>query len=223
MLIDGRYYDVKITPAGDKLTLEPSNVPLGKVTNPNDGYSAVIYGDQGFLKISGGKDTAADVPEGEWKLLSYSIDQTEPPPPSKPPEEKAKSDEKEENKSSTPKVLSNAIKNLLKSSAPVRLVSRRSTVSATATADYKPVKVVAGETVEMPFGPPYKPVVTSYQTNQVVGGKPKPVTQLSMSLVGSAGEQCTNMTVKGSRPSKPEFTITDPDGKVVQTGNFEYG
>jgi hypothetical protein len=31
------------------------------------------------------------------------------------------------------------------------------------------------------------------------------------------------MIVKGGRPSKPEFSITDPDGKVVQTGNFEYG
>ena len=44
-----------------------------------------------------------------------------------------------------------------------------------------------------------------------------------MSLVGSAGEVCTNMMVDGGRPAKPEFTITDPKGKVVQQGSFEYG
>ena len=51
-------------------------MPLGNVTNPNDGYSAVIYGDRGFLKIAGDKDTPVAVPEGEWKLLSYSINRS---------------------------------------------------------------------------------------------------------------------------------------------------
>jgi hypothetical protein len=222
--IDGQYYELKITPAGDKVTLEPSSVALGKVTNPNDGYSAVIYGDRGFLKISGGKDTPSSVPEGEWKLLSYSIDLTEQPKPEKPAEEKAKSEDEGEKKSSTPKAFSAAIKNLLATSpAAAAVVNRRNVVSAQATVDYKPVKVVAGETVEMPFGPPYKPVVNSFQSSQVIDGKQKAITQLTLSLVGIAGEQCTDMTVKGSRPGKPEFTITDPDGKVVQTGNFEYG
>ena len=41
-----------------------------------------------------------------------------------------------------------------------------------------------------------------------------------MSLIGSAGEICTNMMVDGGRPSKPEFTITDPKGKVVQAGQL---
>jgi hypothetical protein len=219
--LDGKYYDVKITPAGDKITLDPSTVPLGKVSNKSDGYSAVIYGEQGFLKISGGKDNPASVPAGEWKLLSYSIDLTEPV---KPPEEKPKTDDEGEKKT-TPKALSSAIKNLLGSTATraVPAIARRTVVSAQATGDYKPVKVVANETAEMPFGPPYKPVVTSYLTNQIVDGKPQSVTRLSMSLVGSAGENCTDLMVGGARPGKPEFTITDPEDKVVQTGNFEYG
>ncbi len=29
--------------------------------------------------------------------------------------------------------------------------------------------------------------------------------------------------VNGAQPEKPAFTITDPEGKVVQSGNFEYG
>ena len=219
--IEGRYYDLKITPAGDKVTLEPSAVPLGNVTNPNDGFSAVIYGDQGFLKISGGKEHPASVPAGEWKLLSYSIDLTESPEASKPAEEKPKSEDQAENKTSTPKVFSTAIRTLLAGSPAAAVgVARRTVVAAQANAGYKAVKVVAGETVEMPFGPPYKPVVTSYQS---VDAKQKPVTQLSLSLVGSAGESCTNMTVKGDRPPKPTFEITDAEGKVVQSGSFEYG
>ena len=55
-----------------------------------------------------------------------------------------------------------------------------------------------------------------------IPGQAEP-TYLEMSLVGVSGEVCTNMMVKGGRPGKPEFTITDPKGKVVQEGNFEYG
>jgi hypothetical protein len=29
--------------------------------------------------------------------------------------------------------------------------------------------------------------------------------------------------VDAGRPAKPAFTITDPKGRVVQEGNFEYG
>jgi len=44
-----------------------------------------------------------------------------------------------------------------------------------------------------------------------------------MALIGSGGERCSGIYVNGSRPPAPEFTITDPDGKKVQTGKFEYG
>ena len=86
--IDGSYYDMKVSTAGDKLTLTPSTVPLGKITNPNNRFNAVIYGDKGFLKIVGGKDNPISVPEGEWKLLTYTIDMTDMPEPAKPVEKK---------------------------------------------------------------------------------------------------------------------------------------
>ena len=46
---------------------------------------------------------------------------------------------------------------------------------------------------------------------------------LEMSLIGSSGEVCSNLTVDGGQPPKPEFTITDDKGKVVEAGSFEYG
>ena len=134
----------------------------------------------------------------------------------KPADDKAKTEEGEK-KPAGSGPLSDALKNLLAGQ------SRVSTVAAHANAGYKAVKVEEGKTVEMPFGAPFKPVVKSFQSMQVVGGKPKPTTQLSMSLVGIAGENCTNLLVNGQRPGKPEFTITDPDGKEVQKGSFEYG
>jgi hypothetical protein len=91
-------------------------------------------------------------------------------------------------------------------------------VSARAKRDYPPVAVRAGETVELRFGAPYKPQVSASGSFQPGGALP-----LGLSLVGVGGEVCSSLTVDGGRPPKPTFTITDPDGKVVQQGNFEYG
>lgn len=79
------------------------------------------------------------------------------------------------------------------------------------------MRVVEGETVELPFGEPFTPEVkVGYRQ-----GADK--VSLSMSLVGSAGEVCTNLMVNGSRPGKPKLTISTEKGEVVDTGNFEYG
>jgi hypothetical protein len=96
---------------------------------------------------------------------------------------------------------------------------RYTLATAQMTSSSKPVDVVQGKTVAFPFGPPYRPSVTGALIPQ------NGLSQLSlgMSLIGSAGETCSNMLVNGGRPTTPEFTITDKKGKVVQQGNFEYG
>jgi hypothetical protein len=71
--IDGRFYEVQISAAGDQLTLTPSSVAIGWVTNPNVPWSGTIYGDHGFLPIRVEQGKPAAVPEGRWKLLSYSM------------------------------------------------------------------------------------------------------------------------------------------------------
>ena len=232
MNLDGRFYELKVSPAGDKLTLTPSTTALGKVTNPNGAFQAVVYGDQGFVKISGSKESPAVVPEGRWKLLSYSLTCKQPP---KPREKDASAAAEKTAQPPTANSTWGAVANLLLGSADAsggRTGGAEAVVQAEATTAYKPITVRKDQTVEMPFGPPYKPVVTAFPGFngpwEIVNGKPvqkktASVLQMSLSLVGSGGEVCSDMRVDGNRPSKPEFTISDSKGKVVQRGSFEYG
>jgi hypothetical protein len=217
--IDGRYYDLKITPSGDKLTLDASKTRLGNITNPNDGFRALIQGKAGVLKISGNKDEPTPVPTGEWSLLSYTITLPEKPKAPEPVKKEAPKPEKTSGKdASAMELLSDALKSFLEKPSGESSRPRWSLVSARATAENKAVKVEEGKTVVLPFGPPYKPLVTAPD----YGGDPENK-ELEMALVGSAGEICTNLMTHGDSPPKPSFTITDPKGKVVEQGSFEYG
>jgi hypothetical protein len=197
VLIDGRYYDVKVTPAGDKLTLEPASASLGNVTVPVDGFAALVYRGDSFLGIVGDKGDQVPLPEGEWKLALYMIKADgKPDQPSNTPPEKGAAQPR-------------------RSAGP-----RGSMLIALANANCKAMKVVRGETAVLPFGPPYKPVVTASGSG---GAKPAQQLALGMTLVGSGGEKCVSLVCNGDRPPKPKFSITDPKGKVVQEGSFEYG
>ena len=210
--IDGRFYDVQISPAGDTLSLAPSSVATGSVTNPNGSFRATVYGDKGILRIRGDKDTPAALPEGQWRLLSYAIERQEPEKPKPAAQE--------------PSLLQGLAEKLQgmcgarKDEPKLPIERRSSTVTAYATGRYKPVTVHKGETVVLPFGPPYTPTVTA---DSLQGTKWFRQLSLGMSLVGSAGEVCTNMVVNGGRPDKPSFTIADDKDKIVQSGQFEYG
>ena len=219
--VDDHLYDVRISPAGDKLTLTPSSVAVGNVTNPSDSFHAVIYGDRGFLAIQGAKGKPVPVPAGHWKVLSYTITQEDHPKPAKPATaEKAKKAASSD--AAWQKQAEAMLKMLTGGPVDVRrdlkLAGGSAVVSANATEHYQAVEVRKGKTVVLPFGAPFKPRVT-VAPYMGAGG----TTYLEMSLIGSTGEICTNLTVGGRRPAKPEFTITDPKGKVIEDGNFEYG
>ena len=202
--VGGTFYDMKITPAGDKLTLTPATVPTGQVTNGNHAFTAVVYNDDGvFLKIDGGKDRPARLPVGDWKLLEYGIDATGQV-------EQEDRDAKAKAKSSgLLRAFAKAVIGSVEQSA-------YTAVSARGTAAYKPVKVRAGQSTELPFGPPYRPVVKA-------GPVQEGVAYLQLEIVGSTGEVCEDLTVRGSRPKAPRFTIATKDGKEVASGAFEYG
>jgi hypothetical protein len=57
----------------------------------------------------------------------------------------------------------------------------------------------------------------------IQGGGENKQASLAMTLVGSVDEVVSDMMVNGGRPPKPELTIKDPKGEVVQSGSFEYG
>ncbi len=210
--LGGRYYDLKIDPSGETLSLEPSLVGLGYVSNPNKGFRAVLYGDQGLLEIADDGSGKAGIPEGEWKLMSYTIDMTNEP--------KDKTDEKkdEEGKEESGSVLDLLSEVLSPQESETSRVSRPSVVSARATRDYKAVKVTAEETVKMPFGPPFQPRVEASNFRKGIA-----VVPLELSLVGTAGETCSSLLVNGRQPSAPKFTISTKDGEEVTSGAFRYG
>ena len=201
--LDERFYELTVSPAGDKLTLEASDVAVGYVSNPNQSFRAVVYGDQGLLKIRSDESGKAPLPIGSWKLQAYSLDRTGM-------EEPKKTDS--ESEPSVVGLLTEALGPTMAARAP-----RSTIVSATATMKYEAVEVKEGQTAELPFGPPYRPTVdvqSPQGANQV---------SLGMSLIGSADEICTEMRINGGRPGKPKFTITTADGKTVADGQFEYG
>ena len=198
--IDGQLYDLAISPSGDELSLEPSDVTVGYVSNPNPNYRALAYGEQGFMKLIGDESGKTPLPVGEWKLYGYKIDLTDIVA------------ELEEENSSIVGMLSRTLGP--KSTPPG---GPGTIVTATATRDYKAVEVVEGETVEMPFGAPYRPVV-SVGYAQGDGRY-----SLGLSLVGAADEVCESMYVNGAQPGKPKFTITTDDGEIVEEGQFDYG
>ena len=94
---------------------------------------------------------------------------------------------------------------------------RRGTMLAATFAGKSPAKTVKkGETAQLPFGAPLRAVVTASRGQ---GDK----VSLSLAIVGVGGERCTNLTINGTRPPKPQFVIKDKDGKIVHQGSFEYG
>jgi hypothetical protein len=71
------FYKLDIAPSGDRLTLEPTELAMGYVTNGSPAYRATVYSDSyGVLMISGVGGERIPLPEGEWKLASYAIDAT---------------------------------------------------------------------------------------------------------------------------------------------------
>jgi len=201
--LDGRFHEIQVTPSGDEVSFTPSKLPLGEVENPNPPWRAMVYGEHGFLAIHATDGGRAALPVGEWKLLSYTIDLTEEEPEEPEPAGVLKE-----------APLFELLGGSLEGPEPD---TRTTLVSARATAGYAPVQVRAGEVAELPFGPPFRPIVEAHRPP----GERKAV--LSLSLRGSQGEACTDLRVAGVSPPEPSFLITAPDGEVVKRGKFEYG
>ncbi len=194
--VDGRLYELSIDPGGERIDFTPTALPHGRVENPNAPWRALIIGDQGLLALSSPAGAPVEVPAGEWRLVMYVIDLTERPDPAAAPARKS------------------FFATLFGSGDDE---PRPTWVSAFAPAAGAPVQVNAGETVRLPFGPPFRGVVTASR------GQKRGTAFLELSIVGAAGESCSDLRVKGRRPGESPFVITTPDGAVVQRGEFECG
>jgi hypothetical protein len=75
----------------------------------------------------------------------------------------------------------------------------------------RPMKVFEGKVTTLRFGEPLKASVRKV-------GK-----ELNFEITGSSGEGYTYFAVKKTRLEPPSFTITDPSGKVIESGQFKYG
>jgi hypothetical protein len=73
LMVDGRLYDLHVTPGGDRLSLEPSDAPLGSVVMKKAHFSAVFSGPAGTINIRGKAGESCPLPAGPWRVLSYTI------------------------------------------------------------------------------------------------------------------------------------------------------
>jgi hypothetical protein len=73
--INGAFYHLETPPSGETLKLSPAKFAMGYVSNTSPTYRAVIFSaDYGVVGIAGTKDQKIAVPEGDWKILSYTIE-----------------------------------------------------------------------------------------------------------------------------------------------------
>jgi len=222
--LDGRFYALEIPPAGDTIALTPSSLPLGSVTNPNPEYDVVVYGDKGTVKISGDGAKPVPLPAGDWKVLQYTINATN----AKDPATRPASGEAASKPAAKKKSVLDVLGAIFGGSGGGYGRPHFTLVSATATTDCPSVTVRKGKTSDLPFGPPYKPVVRVSHVKPVqqsASGKPGSgrAAQLELQIVGATGEICNNAMGDGDRPPPPRFEITTAKGKSVHTGKFEYG
>ncbi|MBN2578785.1 MAG: hypothetical protein JXB10_07320 [Pirellulales bacterium] len=220
--LDGKFYEVKVTPSGDEITWTPAAPTLGQVVSPHAPCSVTLLGPQGYLVLDLKKSQPAAVPVGTWRVLGYDITVPwEEEAKKKEEEEKAKKEaaEKKEKKPAAKPSLFGALKKAILSAAPESssspVESKDSIVSANGSSNGTPVIVEAGETTTLKFGPPYSLHVNVYSNPGQA--------YLNLQITGSDKETVSNMTVKGQRPEKPKFSITDSQGEVVKKGSFDYG
>jgi len=217
-MLGGKFYEFKVSPAGDELTCTPVATRVGKITSPHAPCTVELGGDQGIFSVALEKSRPAEVPAGRWRLLSYTITVKDWKPLVK--HKAAKPREQDPFQAGDGASLVGTLaKALLKAmAAPVEPMYGPAdvcTVSARGTKDAKPISVEEGKTATLEFGPPYKCRVTVVPTPETA--------HLGLALVGSGGEVVSNLVLNGRRPAKPKLTITGPKDKVVVRGDFEYG
>jgi hypothetical protein len=204
--LGGRFYKIKVRPSGEELTCTPAEVPLGKVTTPHMPCNVWLINEAGFLALDLPKDSTVDIPAGVWHLAQCMVTHAE---------KKTETTEQEQKNNNLPS--HGAAHNFVRDTTTRE--DARSTsqvirsIYATGGIASKPITVIAGQTTPLKIGPPYTPTVTVETSDKVA--------MLGLEFRGGSQEKVEFLS--GPRPPNPTFTITDPRGKVVEQGSFEYG
>jgi hypothetical protein len=195
MCVEGRYYQVSVTPGGDRLSVTPSATPVGYVDNGRGGFAMLrVFGDRGVITAVPDKLGKIALPPGRWRLAAYALG---------------------ENRSNS--LTSHESPDYPHSpTSHISQLRRGDFVYARGTADCPPIEVRDDQTTIVPFGPPYRPVVTpSALTNGIV--------RFALSYRGRAGEVPNHLMLGDALARRPTVTILDKNGVVVGGGRFEYG
>jgi hypothetical protein len=194
--LGGRFYKIKVTPSGDELTCTPVVVPLGKMTMLHTPGNVWLINEQGLLALDLRNDTPVDIPAGKWHLLYCTLWRF--------------------NGGTTAQAGATS-KSGAEAAAPKGTVSKSPKIiymGASGGRACEPITVVANQTTMMKIGPPYTPTLKVETQDKVA--------RLALEVRG-IGHEKVDCEVAGITQSKPKFRITDPQGKVVEQGNFEYG
>lgn len=186
-------YSMKASPCGSELEVEPLQESIGFVANPNDRYSVLLHGAKGTIKVRGGSEKHGPVPEGEWRIVDYLINKTDP---------KYLKSRRNKQPAFVAKILDSLI--------PLTYVH------AEFNDDSPVVNVRAGKTSFLSFGPPFRGVA-------VVSDQRKRYVSFDYEMRGTAGELVREIKVGGRCPPEPLIAITDENGRVVNKGKFNVG
>ena len=84
--IGREFYRMEISPSGDSLKLTPTKFSMGCVVNSSPPTApSSSAADYGVVVIGGSKDQKVSLPEGTWKVLSYTVKAGSPRTCCRPP------------------------------------------------------------------------------------------------------------------------------------------
>ena len=134
-IIDGDYYDVKVTPSGDEIVWTAADVSSGEVVSPHKNCVVTLVNDQACIPLTLKDSKPVKIPVGQWRIFTYNI-----------------TDDEWENSKEKADGDNNKIQRKLP--APY--------VSGWGTCQMEPIEVRSGEITDLKFGPPFKLSVGAY-------------------------------------------------------------
>lgn len=134
-IIDGDYFDMKVTPSGDEIVWTATEVSSGEVVSPHENCRVTLINDQAYIPLTLKDSKPAKIPVGQWRIFIYNITDNE------------------------------WVDSNIKADGDNRKAQRQPpapSISGWGTCQMEPIEVRSGETTELKFGPPIKLSVTAH-------------------------------------------------------------